>query len=327
MMITNIKRIRKWNNYSAHIADKETVYIGLRITDDMNAKLKQLGFTNEMHPGEAVTPSRENGPVSRFNAFGRDIPQKHLPKETIYIPIWWEWQDWSGKHYSEVRYRERQRYPRLHIPAPSVPLTIIEKDAEKFVVAGEPVVKGITDEETAVHKINLMLENFNRAELMQDSLQSFQVPQRIIPLNWEVLPQGDMPWERFEDYLRPVLHRATERGKRVIYDRLETIANYHPDFRAIGANGYRGYIIFGFTGLNLYICESAMYGNATYVFEGEWEHISKLTKAEIINSNLHKNRIVHQNGWRAQIAKLLNRNLPNRFKKNGDNGQSQYEVS
>jgi hypothetical protein len=192
---------------------------------------------------------------------------------------------------------------------------LIERGSDKFVIAGDPVVKGSSDDEEAMHKVNLMLECFKRVELMQDSMKTFQVPQRIIALNWKVLPQGSMPWERFQEHLRPVLQNVSERGHKVIYDRFGTIANYYPDSWAYGTNGYKGYVILGFTLLNLYICESALYGNATYVFEGEWEHISKLTKAEIIHANLHKHRFVHQEGWKKQIAGLLSPHLAAQFKK------------
>lgn len=83
------------------------------------------------------------------------------------------------------------------------------------------------------------------------------------------------------------------------------MSKYNPDFHAMGKSGYRGYVIFGFTKLNLYIFETAEYGNATYVFEGDWETLSQMTKAEIIAGNLHKYRFIHQEGWKTQIESLF----------------------
>jgi hypothetical protein len=51
--------------------------------------------------------------------------------------------------------------------------------------------------------------------------------------------------------------------------------------------------------------ENVIYGNATYVFENEWERYSQMTKAEIINQSLQKLRIEHHAGWENQIKKLL----------------------
>lgn len=48
-----------------------------------------------------------------------------------------------------------------------------------------------------------------------------------------------------------------------------------------------------------------MYGNATYIFENDWEQFSRLTKAEIIQNNLEKGRIEHRSGWENEINKIL----------------------
>ncbi|MBT2655349.1 hypothetical protein J7E81_08875 [Bacillus sp. ISL-18] len=98
------------------------------------------------------------------------------------------------------------------------------------------------------------------------------------------------------------MEKLTKNKKTIVSDRLETISQYQPDFHAIGTNGYRGYVIFGFTNQNLYIFE---YGNATYVFEGDWKQLSQMTKAEILTANLQKHRFVHLEGWKQQIEGLF----------------------
>ena len=61
----------------------------------------------------------------------------------------------------------------------------------------------------------------------------------------------------------------------------------------------------GFPRLNLYICESTRYGNATYVFEQDWEELSQMTKADILSQNRQRERIVHNEGWREAIRRLI----------------------
>ena len=39
---------------------------------------------------------------------------------------------------------------------------------------------------------------------------------------------------------------------------------------------------------NIYIFDSIIYGDATYIFENDWEKVSKLSKKEIIKNNLAK---------------------------------------
>ena len=70
--------------------------------------------------------------------------------------------------------------------------------------------------------------------------------------------------------------------------------------------GFNGYVIMGFTKKNLYLLESAYYGNATYIFDEDWRDLSKMTKAKILNENLQKDRIIHREGWEENIKELLN---------------------
>jgi hypothetical protein len=59
----------------------------------------------------------------------------------------------------------------------------------------------------------------------------------------------------------------------VIRHRFETINGYNPDFVGVGQAGFRGYVIFGLTEKNLFVCESIYTGNATYVFDKRWEEL------------------------------------------------------
>lgn len=303
MKIEGKKRIRKSEKYMSHIADGEKAYIGLSITPEVAVKLQEIGFKSLM-PGESLVPAPKFGPVSKFNVNGKDIPQKDKPKEIAYRQQHWSWTDWNGNSYSRTVDIPYPRYPRKWFPAPWVELTIVQSGENKFVIAGSAVIKGATEETDIVHRINLMLAIFKQAEIFQENLERYEVP-RMVKLSWDILPKGDMPWETFKIHLKPVIDSKSKGKKVIIGERLETISKYNPDFRAIGENGYQGYIIFGFTKQNLYIFENAEYGNATYVFEGDWEQLSKMTKAEIIASNMHKHRFVHLDGWKEQIAGLF----------------------
>jgi hypothetical protein len=52
--------------------------------------------------------------------------------------------------------------------------------------------------------------------------------------------------------------------------------------------------------------ESVKVNNATYVLRNDWESISQLTKAEILNNDLHETRIVHNKNWYSNLAELFN---------------------
>ena len=54
---------------------------------------------------------------------------------------------------------------------------------------------------------------------------------------------------------------------------------------------------------NLLILENMHYGNATYIFEGSFEEnrFRYLTKKDILDQNLHINRIIHDSSWQQDI--------------------------
>lgn len=53
------------------------------------------------------------------------------------------------------------------------------------------------------------------------------------------------------------------------------------------------------------VLESVYPNNVTYVFGKNWEELSKLTKAEILNGNLQDVRIIHNNNWQQEIRNML----------------------
>ncbi|MPN37374.1 hypothetical protein SDC9_184891 [bioreactor metagenome] len=83
------------------------------------------------------------------------------------------------------------------------------------------------------------------------------------------------------------------------------ILRHNPIELIYGSGGFRGYLIFKFPEKGIFVMENLMYGNATYVFENEWEQFSQLTKAEIIDNHLQKERFEHRIGWEEKINNLL----------------------
>lgn len=303
-MITGVKRIRAWGKYSNHVPNGESINIGLEVTDEVKNVLLTIGFEPDIQVGRAIIPAPELGRTSRFNSEGRLVPQRHLPKETAFRQIYWEWKTWDGATHSDWKDVPYQRYPRKLIAPPSEYLVIQERDGCKFVVVGDAYVQGQDDESRAIHKVNLLLELFGRADVLRSDLSSFPTP-RLIKLHWELLPPGEMPWARLQGHMEPVIARVPGGKAPIVRQRIEILAQYSPEFVARGVQGYRGYLVFGFPKNNLFVLESPEYGNATYVFEGNWEQLSQLTKAEILAGNLHKHRVVHMTTWERAISEIL----------------------
>ena len=83
------------------------------------------------------------------------------------------------------------------------------------------------------------------------------------------------------------------------------INKYNPDFTAIGFGGFSGYMVIGFEMKKLFVLESTQINNATYVLNRDWEYISKLSKAGVLNNKLHFARVIHNNQWYESITNLL----------------------
>ena len=159
--------------------------------------------------------------------------------------------------------------------------------------------------EDAKFAVNLMLEIFGRAEILQKDLVPWLPIKPPKRLNWEVLPTGEHPWQSLRPAVRDVLQSKGPRSQPVFEERWRTILSYEPSFTAVGRAGFSGYLIFGFPERSLYVLESAYYGNATYVLDRDWESLSTLTKAELIHDSLHRDRIPHRQGWALRIQRLL----------------------
>jgi soluble cytochrome b562 len=103
--------------------------------------------------------------------------------------------------------------------------------------------------------------------------------------------------ENFKD-LRNTVFRVEENTAQKLY-------GYSPDFEARGLSGFSGYMVLGYEKLNLFILESIYPDNATYVFDKDWMELSKLTKAEILNNNFQKARLIHADTWNKSVESLL----------------------
>lgn len=270
-------------------------------------RLQRIGLSEQPKIGMKILPAIV-GSVTRFNAEGSFIRHRDQPKETCYRLRQWQYKQWHGQgtvdviEFVDVPYK---RYPRTLIPPPSVELgVIVLPDGNQAIAAIGGIVFDLENPDRLKHLINLMLEIFGFCSVVDKSL----LPVGVVPtisLNWQVLPQGEMPWATLEPQLKRVLDLQRKGARPVVSHRLEIINQYKPKFVAVGHGGFAGYVVFCFPDLGYYVLECSRYGNATYVFEGDWKELSKLTKAEILNHSRHKARYIHLSHWEGRIHALL----------------------
>lgn len=298
------RRVRSLQRRLAVVPAGTPITLAVKVTDERRSILEAIGLGARPEPGTRILPP-DLGSVSRFNAEGRLVPNKKLPMETAYRQVWWTWKLWNGEEqgkYVDVPY---QRYPREFTPPPAVELTCVATQSGELYLAVEGGVYPPSDETTLLHKVNLMLELFGEVTVLRPDLTPF-APAQVQRLNWELLPPGRHPWDTVRPALESAIERAKDGNRPFLRHRWDTIGHYEPDFIAAGQGGFNGYVVFGFERLGLYLLESAVYGNATYVVGHDWQHLSQLTKAELLNEALHEERIVHRaDSWLTRINKLL----------------------
>jgi hypothetical protein len=305
-MIITKKRIRRLSRYLPSVLHDGEFTFGVRVTPAVGVALPSLGFSMEWVEGETVLPPAR-GPVSTANAEGWLIVHRDRPMETAYREFEWTWEEWHGPYRQEqsrIVFQPYERYPRTRVPPPSIELSTVSTPQGPMVVVSTNFQRS-NDETMPILAANLLLEIFGHAEVLTANLAAF-APKTVTRVNWEVLPPGKHPWKSLSAKVENLLSVQGERKRPVYEHRWSTIANYQPDFVAVGRAGFAGYLIFGFPSKGVYVLESAYYGNATYVLEGDWERLSQLTKRELLDAALHKERIVHHERWDGRIRGLLN---------------------
>jgi hypothetical protein len=296
------KRIRNVRPYLTGFKLGDVIHVALTNLSSHKSRLIGVGFTKDLMVGERVLPAAL-GPVSTYNAEGKHNVRKDLPMETAYRQVDWHWTEWDGTEQSRIVDVPYKRYPREFIPPPSKELQVVKNAKGETVVASDRLTFSLKNLSEITHTTNLFLELFGECDVLKSDL----VPavKTVKRLNWKILPPGKYPWSKLSGLVKPILDKAKAGNAPVIKDRLSKIAAKIPEFVAVGQGGYSGYMIFGFPKKGLFVLESAYYGNATYVFDKNWEQLSKMTKAEILDGNLQTERIIHRENWPKTIDRLL----------------------
>ena len=304
-MVIQKRRIRSLKTNLLNIKDGQKVIFGIKSIDDRKAKLKKIGFENT-DVGATVLPSPVFGPVSKFNADGKHLIHKDKPKETAYRSTEWHWKQWHGRDVldkSKLVDVPYERYPRTFIDPPSVELQLVASTKGNTILVTPTYTMG-SEDKILLHTINLLLEIFGECYVYTKDLNEV-IKADTIRLNWKILPGGKRPWQQLKGELKPIISKALKGKRELIEKRLATINDFEPEFTAVGTAGFAGYIIMGFPSSKTFVLESLYYGNATYVLGTDWESISKLTKAEILNETLHKDRIIHCRNWFDRVKNIF----------------------
>jgi hypothetical protein len=307
IMYIDRKRVLDVDRYLAGLPANASFRVVVALGEDADIILARTGFGASPASGDTVLP-RAAGPVSRFNAVGRQRVRRDLPKENRYVrTVYWRWRQWAGRYryedHEDFRDQYRDCYPREQVAPPSIELTYVEQDGQRWIVS--PVLaQRKADREQNKHVVNLFLELFGECELVGVDLARITVP-KIKKANWRLLPPGEYPWERLKTHIDRAIARTGDDAQKVIWDRQETLRSFGPDEIYVGQGGFNDYLSYVFRAHGVVVLESVRMDNAIYVFGLDWQEVSQLTKAEVLSNRFHKDRIIHAKGWKGRLARLL----------------------
>jgi hypothetical protein len=266
------------------------------------SQLRSLGFDDTPSIGESLIPVPV-GSVSTFNADGHQITLRELPKVSQSRMVWSTWSDWHGNPHSGMQIRSQKVYQKELVPPPEEYLTVMQGESG-LVLASRSLDKSVDDDEKIIHVINLFLELFGDLEITSVDLKTASAL-IVKRLNWRVLPPGEFPFERAMTELSDFIEKVEENVRPVIQTRIKSATQYKPDFVAVGVGGFREYVVFGFRSKNIYVLESPMLGNATYIFNSNWSEVSALSKKEILEGALCEARLVHNKRWASALRQAI----------------------
>lgn len=306
MVTIQKKRIRNISHHLPKEFQDKAVIVGIREDQATRAQIERTGLTWPLTVGETILPA-VIGPITRFNALGREIAQRDQPKETHYREMEFTRSEWHGKDRVETTscvWIPYQRYPRVVIPPPGVEILVGKSPDNTITIQSSALLCAEKNFGEIGHVVNLFLELFGVCNIFLEGDNPHTIP-LVKRLNWVVLPPGTWPWEKLRKTIKE--NSLVQRPKTfaAALNRFELINELKPTFVATGNGGYRGYLVFGFPDKGLFVLESQATNNAIYVFGDDWAFLSQLTKAEIISGHKHIKRIIHSPSWHSELLKLF----------------------
>lgn len=292
-MLIKKKRINSLEKYFSDISEGKIFYVSVP-ADAINTQRLLL---KNLVEGMSIVP-KVVGPVTKFNLWGKVFVDKTQEKEAREFERDYHVVDWHGNDHYGTCFQTRMCYPKKQILPP-----LIEIIYERGMLISNQMT--LAEPEIVKHIINMFLELFGYCEIIDADRKSIVKTPKVKMVSWKILPPGKYPWEKVEKALEDYFVNAPGKSKNVLRNNHKELSQLEPDFLAIGENSFNGYVVYGYSFRNLYVFESNQMGNATYVFKGDWEKASRLTKYEIIQGELCYKRIIHTKEWISSVKALF----------------------
>lgn len=292
------KRIQNSQHYLYAFSPEDGLYITVPVLPEMADDLLAYGFRND---GIARIPMPRRA-ATTANASGRWKVRKDLPKEPREIEHEYHIVDWHGDDHYGTCWQTRMCYQRELIP-PSELAFKVEND-----VLYSPMFHNSAGDMANIKvAINVLLEIFGFCELWTAEKAPAIPPVKQEEVPWEILRKGTRERADWEEYIDKITRVRPQQQRAIIKQRHEHLWKQQPDFCVLGTQNFWGYVVYGFSNLNLFVFECNQPNNATYVFRGNWEAASKLTKTEILDGHLQEARLLHTEKWYENVRVVITR--------------------
>lgn len=297
-MIITQANIRKPQCYLHTLYPGDKFYIAVPLKEEDYTRLRIYGILPNS-PARIPMPRRS---ATTMNANGKWKARKDLPKEQRSFEHDFHIVDWHGTDHYGTCWQTRWCYQRELIPPTELAFVI-----EDGILYSPLLMNTDSNLDKIKIAINVALEMLGRCEIWTEERAPAVPPVEQAEVPWEILRPGTEIRDNWERYIEKILERKPKSQQTIIRQRHEHLWRMSPDFCVLGSQNFWGYVVYGFTNLKLFIFESNEVNNATYIFRGDWEAASKLTKTEILSGHIQEARIYHNNKWYAKVSKLIAR--------------------
>ncbi len=301
-MLIKQSRINSLRYFSSAI-EGELIYIRVDNVIRFPKKIKIFGFDDGVENGDSILPAPFNN-YSKKNSEMFFTIDASLPMEKYTQTLYWTRNEWAGRgetrevtEYVDItRFRKHRDWHKPY----SVNFTYVD-EGEAYIIS-DGIIYNSENNEKLKNTVNMVLGLFGECTIDYKSMPSGIKKKR---LDWDILPPGKYPWEKVRDSIETITKKCNRTQTAMMLRNCKTIIDMEPEFVAYGKSGFRGYVAFGFPKRNMYILESIFPNNATYVFNNDWETLSKMTKAEILSNDLQEARIIHSANWDKKFKELM----------------------
>lgn len=299
------KRIRRIDKYlQFYLTENENYHLGLLFEDYLKSPfLDNYGLPKQFPQNKYLVPAPK-GSVTKVNQNGYYVRMQPEEKETVIRHI-----DYIRKKDStHIEYdREYNIYKKVLLHKFKTGLNFVINQHGQQIIVSEILNYSKTDLLKGTHIANIFCEIFNDFEIYDDKLN----PAIHFNTKFEqiILPSGKLDNANNFDELLEIGKRFTKNEEVInaYQKRLQVLKEFNPEIKGKGTNGFFGYIVFGFTDLNIIILETMYAGNATYVFSTDnFEQQVIKDKQTVLSNKLHQARFFHYDNWEVNLRKFMN---------------------